>query len=613
MAPTQTVLSSKCEHSTTDSSELLKARKKKKKKGGITVEVAEGIKNENLTSESAFDERDMLQLKATHRRSPRIVEEKKDAPTQTLQAAQKAIDCLFERLDKEQEAKIALQSCLSSAIAKCVLQEKEREQLERDRVILSSKLEKAYADNAQYQNFMAQVGAKLEASEEKNCHFNIELRSLREIFEGLNSSFEMVTQKCKNLCVQVSEGDKKLHELGEEKKQLAQEKLDMQTALQNAERVLQEERVSLERRTQAENMLQSQLRELRAHLQDAKERWVNAEERQRVLQEESFQTAYKIKMLEEYLSTQCVPKEQNEELKVTLSITRASLEEERSGRARPGSASSRKSLSDSGSTETSPLSPPGDVGEVGDLKEFVLRPAPRGVTVRCRISRDKKVMDRGLYPTYYMHLERDENHKLFLLAGRKRKKSKTSNYLISIDPTDMSREAGSFTGKLRSNLMGTKFTVFDRGVSPARAQGQSENAASRQELAAICYETNVLGFKGPRKMAVLIPGKNFNHERIPFQPHNDSESLLSKWQNKCQENIIELHNKAPVWNDDTQSYVFNFHGRVTHASVKNFQIVHDNDLEYPLPTDKPPEVGHLESPFHQGLREEPGGSSGERS
>jgi hypothetical protein len=45
------------------------------------------------------------------------------------------------------------------------------------------------------------------------------------------------------------------------------------------------------------------------------------------------------------------------------------------------------------------------------------------------------------------------------------------------------------------------------------------------------------------------------------------------------ENLIELHNKAPVWNDDTQSYVLNFHGRVTQASVKNFQIVHGNDRE----------------------------------
>lgn len=35
-----------------------------------------------------------------------------------------------------------------------------------------------------------------------------------------------------------------------------------------------------------------------------------------------------------------------------------------------------------------------------------------------------------------------------------------------------------------------------------------------------------------------------------------------------------------MWNDDTQSYVLNFHGRVTQASVKNFQIVHDNDRKY---------------------------------
>lgn len=55
--------------------------------------------------------------------------------------------------------------------------------------------------------------------------------------------------------------------------------------------------------------------------------------------------------------------------------------------------------------------------------------------------------------------------------------------------------------------------------------------------------------------------------------------MLSKWQNKSMENLIELHNKAPVWNDDTHSYVLNFHGRVTQASVKNFQIVHANDRE----------------------------------
>ncbi|XP_078496657.1 tubby-related protein 1 [Lissotriton helveticus] len=220
--------------------------------------------------------------------------------------------------------------------------------------------------------------------------------------------------------------------------------------------------------------------------------------------------------------------------------------------------------------------PPSPVIEVDNLEEFVLRPAPQGVTIKCRVTRDKKGMDRGFYPTYYVHLDNDK--KIFLLAGRKRKKSKTSNYLISIDATDLSRGGENFIGKLRSNLMGTKFTVFDNGANPDKANADWSNV--RQELAAIAYETNVLGFKGPRKMTVLIPGMNSDNERVPIRPRNDSDGLLVRWQNKNMDNMIELHNKSPVWNDDTQSYVLNFHGRVTHASVKNFQIVHSNDLDY---------------------------------
>ncbi|XP_054854642.1 tubby-related protein 3 [Eublepharis macularius] len=247
---------------------------------------------------------------------------------------------------------------------------------------------------------------------------------------------------------------------------------------------------------------------------------------------------------------------------------------------RPSSAISEKSATELGTSSAGPPQADAQLGEIENLEEFVLRPAPRGITVKCRITRDKKGMDRGLFPTYYMHLERDDNRKIFLLAGRKRKKSKTSNYLISIDPTDLSREGESFIGKLRSNLMGTKFTVYDHGINPMKAQGLVEKAHTRQELAAVCYETNVLGFKGPRKMSVIIPGMNLNHQRIPIRPRNELESLLSKWQNKNLDNLIELHNKAPVWNDDTQSYVLNFHGRVTQASVKNFQIVHENDPDY---------------------------------
>ncbi|EMP32326.1 Tubby protein like protein, partial [Chelonia mydas] len=188
--------------------------------------------------------------------------------------------------------------------------------------------------------------------------------------------------------------------------------------------------------------------------------------------------------------------------------------------------------------------PPSPVIEVDNLEDFVLRPAPQGVTIKCRVTRDKKGMDRGLYPTYYLHLDNE-------------------------------KKASS---EMRSNLMGTKFTVFDNGVNPDRANADWSNV--RQELSAVVYETNVLGFKGPRKMTVIVPGMNSDNERVPIRPRNDNDGLLTRWQNKNMDNLIELHNKAPVWNDETQSYVLNFHGRVTHASVKNFQIVHSNDPDY---------------------------------
>ena len=69
----------------------------------------------------------------------------------------------------------------------------------------------------------------------------------------------------------------------------------------------------------------------------------------------------------------------------------------------------------------------------------------------------------GLFPTYFLHMEREDGRRVFLLAGRKRKKSATSNYLITTDPTDLSRTGESFVGKLRSNMVGTQFTIFDGG------------------------------------------------------------------------------------------------------------------------------------------------------
>lgn len=67
-------------------------------------------------------------------------------------------------------------------------------------------------------------------------------------------------------------------------------------------------------------------------------------------------------------------------------------------------------LQEVASAPTPPVSEPAI--DVDDLEEFSLRPAPQGVRVKCRITRDKKGMDRGMYPTYYLHLEREDGKKV---------------------------------------------------------------------------------------------------------------------------------------------------------------------------------------------------------
>ncbi|XP_034427352.1 tubby protein homolog [Hippoglossus hippoglossus] len=234
---------------------------------------------------------------------------------------------------------------------------------------------------------------------------------------------------------------------------------------------------------------------------------------------------------------------------------------------------SSSSGSDSNERSTSPMS-------VEDLEKFALRPAPRDVTIQCRVTRDRRGMEKGIYPTYYLHMEKEDGKRVFLMAGRKRKKCKTSNYLISTDPTNLSRDTNCYIGKLRSNVLGTKFTVYDGGENPEKKPFIKESESVREELAAICYETNVLGFKGPRKMTVIIPGMLVNDERVSVCPKNELDTLLGCHANGNTDKLVTLVNKSPSWKEETQSYVLNFHGRVTQASVKNFQIIHPDNDDY---------------------------------
>ncbi|KAI9014152.1 hypothetical protein DFJ74DRAFT_681522 [Hyaloraphidium curvatum] len=188
------------------------------------------------------------------------------------------------------------------------------------------------------------------------------------------------------------------------------------------------------------------------------------------------------------------------------------------------------------------------------------------------------------YPSYEMYIEEPDDTRTFVLAARKRKKSKSSNYIITTSRITSAKRKEDVVAKVRSNFVGTVFTIYDNGRSPAKPAkpGAEDDRPLRQELATVLYEPNILGFKGPRKMTVLMPSMTKTGERIAFAPADEKDGLYQRYKTSRDREILTLHNKSPQWNEETQSYVLNFNGRVTLASVKNFQIVHDNDLDYIL-------------------------------
>jgi tubby-related protein 1 len=253
------------------------------------------------------------------------------------------------------------------------------------------------------------------------------------------------------------------------------------------------------------------------------------------------------------------------------------------------------------------------VVEISDRRVFLSQPAPfSGDPVQCHILRrygKGGVLGIGgkRYPEYFLYLDGPgttpgvpTDGAVFLLSARRRKKSTSSNYVISLDEEDLNRQSGNFFGKLRSNFVGTEFTIFDKGAKPgavelskdpadAEARFSSDNKRPagvlppRTELGAVRYEYNVLGTKGPRVMTGAIPRVDeASGRRAIFRPtdsHGKGGILeaLKRKPTPDVDDLVVLRNKQPKWNEQMQAYCLNFNGRVTEASVKNFQLADSRD------------------------------------
>jgi len=164
-------------------------------------------------------------------------------------------------------------------------------------------------------------------------------------------------------------------------------------------------------------------------------------------------------------------------------------------------------------------------------------------------------------------VERNGSPNLTLMTAKKRKAT-TTTYAI-YDAKDAEREIAL----VKANMIGTNFTVSTRKESkPSRG---IEN-----EVAVVTYEQNMFGFKGPRRIGVVVPGMTLEGERVVLKRKDSHDSIVSRLKNNATANLIKMENKSPQWNEESGSYVLNFQGRVTKPSIKNFQIVHETNINY---------------------------------
>ncbi|WZZ63009.1 hypothetical protein YC2023_063116 [Brassica napus] len=208
------------------------------------------------------------------------------------------------------------------------------------------------------------------------------------------------------------------------------------------------------------------------------------------------------------------------------------------------------------------------------------QPGPRGSLVQCFIKRNRNTQSYHLYLGLTNSLT--DNGK-FLLAACKLKRATCTDYIISLRSDDMSRRSNAYLGRVRSNFIGTKFTVFEGNLMPQTRSSKMVKSRSSNLMKVsprapsgsypvthISYELNVLGSRGPRRMRCVM-------DTLPTSLMHPQRAAASS--NSLRDPPLVLSNKTPRWHEQLRCWCLNFHGRVTVASVKNFQLVAVGDRE----------------------------------
>lgn len=210
------------------------------------------------------------------------------------------------------------------------------------------------------------------------------------------------------------------------------------------------------------------------------------------------------------------------------------------------------------------------------LYKFLTRALPKDLgTVRCKIRRSYQGMMHVSHNRYELFLEKDDGSlgPQILEAVRHKRMGFESYFSIQIGNASPAH-GGTVISELSMTTMGTQFLLHNDVKS---------HTGRARDLACVHYLKTGSG-GGPRKMTVAIPGflKGSETEFVEW-PHGGSikkSNLVSAIESLNFKDIQPLMNKPPVWSEKRQAWTLNFHGRVTRASVKNFQLVRPEDHDH---------------------------------
>jgi hypothetical protein len=196
--------------------------------------------------------------------------------------------------------------------------------------------------------------------------------------------------------------------------------------------------------------------------------------------------------------------------------------------------------------------------------------------VQCLIVRDRSGLQNKMYPTYELRLEDSDKS---LIIAKKMNLNRTSNYHL-FDMTrgqvgkQLSKKSGNYIGKLRArNVQRTEYVVVNQ-------------ASEREEVAGFMFDrldviNHMKEGSQPRKLSVIIPRLNSDGCPVPYRvAENNSESSITDLisvPSSRRPGMYLFETKEPSF--ISGNFRLNFRGRVSVPSVKNFQLVSEDDID----------------------------------